>query len=45
MQLLLVEDDGTLLDSVDISNKEWQAAQSDTKLAASILRTLQAGRR
>jgi hypothetical protein len=43
MKLIVTDNDGVVLDTIDMDREEWDAAQTDNRTAASILRTLEPG--
>lgn len=45
MKLILSDDDGTVLDSTDVSDADWDLAQVSPRQARAILNELQAGER
>jgi hypothetical protein len=43
MKVLLTDDEGVVLDSIDVSRKEWVEAQERPMAAFGIIASLQAG--
>lgn len=43
MKLIIAANDGEVLDIIDVERQEWDAAQTNERTAASILRTLEPG--